>query len=231
MSHSKKTPTKIIDAGPPRHARRFRQIRLEVAAEAARIIATEGQHNYHAAKKKAADRIGTSERLALPSNSEVEEALRRYQGLYGGTAHVENLERLRGIAIDAMYYLERYNPRLVGPVLDGTANEHSRVTLHIFSDSIESVILHFLENGTPFSQEQRQIRWYDGGHRTVPLVVFERQDSVIELMVFDEVHLRQAPPSPIDGRPQRRATLADVECLLSEAVLPALLAEPAAPTA
>ncbi|MFC1720381.1 hypothetical protein ACFL00_04505 [Pseudomonadota bacterium] len=223
MSHSKKTPTKIIETGLPRHSRRIRQIRLEVATEAARIIATEGQHNYHAAKKKAAERIGTSERLALPSNSEVEEALRRYQGLYGGAAHVENLERLRGIAVEAMYYLEKYNPRLVGTVLDGTANKHSRVTLHVFSDSTETVILHFLESGTPFSQEQRQIRWHSGGHRTVPIIVFELQDSVIELMIFDEVHLRQAPPSPIDGKPQRRATLTDAECLLSESATAAFL--------
>jgi hypothetical protein len=191
-------------------------MRLEVATEAARIIATEGQHNYHAAKRKAALRIGTTERLALPSNSEVEDALRRYQGLYGGSAHLENLERLRGIAVDAMYHLQNYHPRLVGPVLEGTANEHSRVTLHVFSDSIESMILHFLENGIPFSQEQRQIRWFSGEHRTLPLIVFEREDAVIELMIFDEVHLRQAPPSPIDGKPQRRATLTDVECLLTE---------------
>jgi hypothetical protein len=218
MSHSKKTPTKAIDGGLPRHSRRFRQMRLEVAAEAARIIATEGQHNYHAAKRKAADRIGATERLALPSNSEVEDALRRYQGLYGGSAHVENLERLRGMAMDAMYHLQDFHPRLVGPVLDGTANEHSRVTLHVFSDSIESVVLHFLENGIPFSQEQRQIRWFNGDHRTLPLIVFERQDAVIELMIFDQVHMRQAPPSPIDGKPQRRATLSDVECLLTEAV-------------
>jgi hypothetical protein len=230
MSHSKKTPTKIIEGSLSRQGRRIRQIRQEVAAEAARIIATEGQHNYRAAKKKAAERLGTSERLALPSNSEVEDALRCYQDLYGGTAHVENLERLRGLAVEAMYYLEKYNPRLVGPVLDGTANQHSRVTLHVFSDSIESVILHFLESGKPFSQEQRQIRWYDGAHRTVPLVVFELMDSVIELMIFDEVQLRQAPPSPIDGKPQRRLTISDAECLLAEALAPSLLAEPALPT-
>jgi hypothetical protein len=216
MFHSKKIPTKAIEGCLPRHVRRYRQIRQEIAAEAARIIATEGQHNYRAAKKKAADRIGSTERHALPSNSEVEDALRRYQGLYGGAAHVENLEHLRGMAIDAMYHLQIYHPRLVGPVLDGTASEHSRVTLHVFSDSIESVILHFLENSIPFSQEQRQIRWFNGDHRTLPLIVFERDDTAFELMIFDEIHLRQAPPSPIDGKPQRRATLTDVECLLTE---------------
>ena len=75
MPRSKKTRTRSTEATPPRHIRRLKQIRLEVAAEAARIISTEGQHNYHAAKKKAAERIGVSERLALPSNIEVKEAL------------------------------------------------------------------------------------------------------------------------------------------------------------
>ena len=216
MSRSKKTRTKSIDESPPRHIRRLRQIRMEVASEAARIIATEGQHNYHAAKKKAAERVGVSERLALPSNIEVQKALLLYQELYGGAAHSENLEALRHLAMEAMQYFEQYNPRLVGAVLDGTASEHSRIALHVFSDSIESVILQYLQNGIPFSQEQRQIRWYDGTHRTVPLIVYEMAGAFVELTVFEQVYLRQAPPSPIDGKPQHRATLTDLECLLAE---------------
>jgi len=222
MSRSKKTRTKFTDPSPARHIRRLRQIRLEVAAEAARIIATEGQHNYHAAKKKAAERIGISDRLALPSNIEVKDALRRYQNLYGGAEHIDNLEFLRQTAILAMQSLEEFSPRLVGAVLDGTANRHSRISLHVFSDSSESLILYFLENGTPFSQEQRQIRWHDGKHRTLPMVVFELQGAVVELMIFAPVHLRQAPPSPIDGKPQRRATLCETECLLAESPAPAV---------
>ena len=217
MTRSRKTRTKSTEDSLPRHIRRLRQIRMEVASEAARIIATEGQHNYHAAKKKAAERIGVSERLALPSNIEVKEALLSYQDLYGGAAHSENLEALRLIAVEAMQHMEAFNPRLVGSVLDGTANEHSRIALHIFSDSTESVILHFLENSIPFSQEQRQIRWYDGTHRVVPLVIFELEGSAVELTILQPVHLRQAPPSPIDGKPQRRATLADLQCLLTDA--------------
>jgi hypothetical protein len=223
MPRSKKIHTKSTD--------RLRQIRLEVAAEAARIIATEGQHNYHAAKKKAAERIGVSERLALPSNIEVKDALRRYQRLYGGSAHSENLELLRRTAILAMQPLEKFKPRLVGAVLDGTANEHTRISLHIFSDSTETVILHFLEKAIPFSQEQRQIRWHDGKHRTVPLVVFELKGHAVELTIFAPLHLRQAPPSPIDGKPQRRATLTETECLLTESITPVLGMEPTNPIA
>jgi len=215
MFHQKKIRMKSTDRIPARHIRRLRQIRAEVAAEAARIIATEGQHNYHAAKKKAAERIGVSERLALPSNIEVKEALRSYQNLYGGTQHQDNLERLRNSAVKAMQILDAFNPRLVGSVLDGTAGDHSRISLHVFCDSPDSMVLHFLENGTPFHQEQRQIRWHNGKHRMIPLIVFELDEATVELIIFDPIILRQAPPSPIDGRPQQRATLSDVECLLA----------------
>lgn len=215
MPRSMKTRTRSTERAAPRHLRRLKQTRMEVAAEAARIIATEGQHNYHAAKKKAAERIGVSERLALPSNIEVKEALRRYQDLYGGSAHQENLEQLRRTAVRAMQLLDRFRPRLVGTVLDGTADEHSRVALHVFAESVESVVLFFVERDIPFSQEQRQIRWFTGEHRTVPLVVSELDGQVIELAVFEELHLRQAPPSPIDGKPQRRAALHEVEYLLA----------------
>ena len=189
-----------------------------MAAEAARIIATEGQHNYHAAKKKAAERIGVSDRMALPSNIEVKDALRTYQDLYGGSAHQENLESLRQTAIKAMQLLDPFNPRLVGAVLDGTASEHSRIALHVFAESVESVILYFLERDVPFSQEQRQIRWHNGEHRTVPLILSELDGQVVELAIFNEVDLRQAPPSPIDGKPQRRAALHEVEYLLAERI-------------
>lgn len=201
---------------PARHIRRLKQARAEVASEAARIIATEGQHNYHAAKKKAAERIGVSERLALPSNIEVKEALHSYQTLYGGVQHQDNLEKLRQTAVQVMQALDIFSPRLVGPVLDGTADEHSRIAIHVFSESTETIVLHFLENGIPYRQEQRQIRWHDGNHRMVPLLIFEFEIATVELSIFDLIDLRQAPPSPIDGKPQQRATLSDVECLLSD---------------
>jgi len=215
MPHQRKTRTKTTDAMPARHTRKFRQIRLELAAEAARIIATENQSNFHIAKKKAAERIGVSQRLALPSNLEVQDALQNYQRLYGGREHADNLERLRLVAANAMRRLQAFSPRLVGPVLDGTAGKHARVSLHLFCDGPENLLLHFLEEGIPFGQEQRQIRWHDGHHRTVPVMVIEQEGVKVELAVFSHIDLRQAPPSPIDGRPQQRASLFEVECLLS----------------
>lgn len=215
MSQQQKTRTKSTEALLPRHDRKLKQIRLEVAAEAARIIATEGQHNFHAAKKKAAARIGVNQRLALPSNMEVQEALQHYQRLYGGLEHADNLEHLRLVAVGVMNSLHDYCPRLVGSVLDGTAGKHSRIALHVFCDAPEELVLDLLEWGKPFNQEQRQIRWHDGSHRTVPILVVEEGGAAVELAIFTRIDLRQPPPSPLDGKPQHRANLYEVECLLA----------------
>ena len=218
MPRSKKIRTRFTDQPEPRHIRKMKQARLEVAAEAARILATEGQHNYHAAKKKAAERIGVSERLALPSNLEVKDALRSYQALYGGPEHRDTIEGLRQTAARVMRLLEAFQPRLVGSVLDGTANAHSRIALHIFADSVETAILFLADRNVVFDQEQRPIRWFNGQHRLVQVLVFEFDGVDVELVVFEPINLRQSPPSPIDGRPQHRASLAEVEYLLAQGI-------------
>lgn len=224
MARRKRTRTTSSDpatrASHPhasRGERKLRQIRRQVASEAARIMATEGQRNYMTAKRKAAERIGVNPRLALPSNLEVEDALRAYQGLYGGENHSRNLAALRETAVRAMRSLERFCPRLVGPVLDGTADHHSRVSLHLFSDPPDAIVLHLQDLGVGFRQEQRKIRWHDGRHRLIQLLVTEFDGTPIELALFEAIDLRQAPPSPVDGKPQRRASLPTVEELLSAA--------------
>ena len=117
-----------------------------------------------------------------------------------------------------MSALQGFQPRLVGSVLDGTANAHSRIALHVFPDSVESAVLFLADRNVAFDQEQRQIRWFNGDHRLVPVLVFEYDGADVELMLFEPVNLRQSPPSPIDGRPQHRATLAEVEYLLAQDV-------------
>lgn len=203
------------DLPSPRNARKLQQIRRDIAFEAARIMATEGQHNYMAAKRKAAERVGASTRMALPSNIEVEDALRAYQEFYGGERHSSHLSRLREVAIFVMRALDDFFPRLVGPVLDGTADAHSRVSLHLFSDPPDAIAMRLSEQGVAFREEQRRIRWHDGSHRLIQLLVTDVQGISVEMALFGAIDLRQAPPSPVDGRPQKRARLGEVENLLA----------------
>lgn len=220
MPRKKRTRTTSTDrrsggARISRSMRKLQQLRRDVAIEAARIMATEGQRNFKAAKRKAAERIGVNPRRALPSNLEVEDALRAYQGFYGGEAHSRQLQQLRRIAVSVMRALEAFRPRLVGPVLDGTADSHSRVSLQLFHDPTDGVLMHLRELGVSFHQEQRRIRWHDGSYRHVELLVTEFDGVSVELALFGSIDLRQAPPSPVDGRPQKRAGLPEVESLLA----------------
>jgi predicted nucleotidyltransferase len=186
-----------------------------IAAEAARIMVTQAQPNYRIAKQKAAQRLGAGAHTVLPSNVEVETALRAYQEFYGGAQHVERLQKLRECALRVMRSLESFHPRLVGPVLDGTADRHSRISLHVFNDPPDAVAVHLLDRGLAFGHEQRKIRWHDGSHRQVALLITQMENTEVELNLFNSLDLRQAPPSPVDGRPQKRAPISEVECLLS----------------
>lgn len=226
MPHRRKTRTTFTEPGsttgetgpaPSRSARKLQQLRRDVAQEAARIMATEAQHNYRAAKQKAAARVGVSSRLALPSNREVEAALRAYQSFYGGAQHDRSLASLRETAVKVMHALEPYDPRLVGPVLEGTADRFSRVSVHLFCDPPDAVAMELTERGIGYRQEERKIRWHDGSHRRVPMLVTEVDGHTVELALFGRKDLRQAPPCPVRGHPQRRAGVAEVECLLAGA--------------
>jgi len=192
------------------------RVRQEIAAEAARIMATEGQRSFLAAKQKAARRLGASSRTSLPSNSEVERALRDWQHLYGGAEHELALLELRQAAVSAMRFLADFRPRLVGPVLEGTADEYSRVSLHVFADDPDAVVHFLMERHVPFTQESRRIRWHDGSGRDLEIIVIEGAGQPVELIQMIGPDARQAPPSPVDGRAQRRASLAEVEQLIAD---------------
>ncbi len=215
MSARKKIHTTATERLSTRNNKKLSQIRREIAAEAARIMVTQTQFNFRIAKQKAAERLGISSRVALPSNVEVEAALRAYQGFYGGMQHLHHIQEMREIALRVMRSLELFCPRLVGPVLDGTADKHARVSLHVFHDPPDAVAAHLMEHGLSFHAEQRKIRWHDGSYRHIPLLVTDAEGITVELALFSHVDLRQAPLSPVDGRPQKRAPLSEVECLLT----------------
>lgn len=198
-------------------SRQNSRLRQQVAAEAARILATEGQRNYGQAKRKAASRLGMSGRAGMPSNSEIAEELKRYQNLYGGEQHAERVTQLRAAAIEAMQFFGRFRPKLVGPVLEGTADRHSRISLHLFCETPDEVVSFLLDRGIRFEQETRRIRWHDDSFRDLDLVVIEAGGESFELALMAGGSWRQPPPDPVDGRAQRRAGTAEVERLLTEA--------------
>src|SRR3712207_1339510 len=91
--------------------------RSRIAHLAARLMAEDGIEDYAAAKRKAARQAGVADTRQLPTNDEIDEALRTHQTLYGGDAHVARLHELRTRALEIMRELTRFNPYLTGSVL------------------------------------------------------------------------------------------------------------------
>ena len=217
MPVRKRIHTTFTDRFPLQAANKQDHTRQAIAAEAARIMVTQSQFNYRIAKQKAAERLRICSGASMPSNAEVENALRAYQAFYGGRQHSSHLQKLRSIALTVMRSLQAFRPRLVGPVLDGTADEHARVSLHVFNDPPDAVALYLLDNKLVFHDELKKIRWHDGSYRHVPQLVTDADGVEVELTLFSCLGLRQAPLSPVDGRPLKRAPLSEVECLLTNA--------------
>jgi hypothetical protein len=200
-----------------RYLTRGDQLRRALAQEAARIMAEHGIRDFLVAKRKAAERLGVVDGAAmLPKNREIESALAEYQRLFGGETHLEALHAQRRAALSAMRYLQEFEPRLVGAVLSGTATEHSEVQLHLFAEPAESVSLKLLDEGIPHEVTERRVKLNPERVRAFPGVRFQMDNQPIEATVFPTDGIRQAPVSPVDGRPMRRANAFEVEALLQE---------------
>ncbi|MBS0569303.1 MAG: hypothetical protein JSS28_01745 [Proteobacteria bacterium] len=196
-------------------ARPAASLRHRIALEAARLISEHGIRDYQLAKRKAAERLRARDESSLPKNREIEDALREHQRLFHGDDQPTQLRVLREAACEAMRYFARFEPRLVGPVLDGTADVHSAVCLHLFCDTPESVIDMLGDAAIAFAEDHRRLRIDGERFGDFPVLKIRQADVCFDLTVLPADAIRQAPLDRAGERPMRRAALATVEGLLS----------------
>ena len=199
-----------------RRAVRSENLRLALAQEAARVMAEHGIRDFLAAKRKAAERFGVVDSAVLPKNIEIEAALAQYQRLFAADSHAESLLTQRHAALRAMRCLSDFAPRLVGSVLSGTATPHCDVQLHLFADPAEAVMINLMDRSIPHEVTERRVKMSVERVLAYPAVRFTIDDQGIDATVFPADGIRQAPVSPVDGKPMRRANLGEVEALIEE---------------
>ena len=175
----------------------------------------EGVRDYQLAKRKAIQRLNLPWDKNLPGNDEIEAALTDYLRLFHGARLEADRRRLRRLALDAMQFLERFDPRLVGAVLAGTVIADTPVQLHVTADTPEMVGLWLQEHGIPFEQGERRARFNGERQENVPQFRFTADGVTVELYVFTLEEARAAPLSPVDGKPMKRAGRREVERLLA----------------
>lgn len=190
--------------------------RSRIAHLAARLMAQDGIEDYALAKRKAARQAGMPETRELPTNEEVEEALRTYQQIYHYEEHRNRLRVLRETAVRAMRELARFNPHLTGSVLNGNAGKYADVNLQLFTDNEKAVELYLIDRRIPYKSAQSRL--YSGEERrTVPVYTLNDQGTDIELTVLSTLDLRGPLRTSPEGKNIERAKLQAVEQLLAEA--------------
>ena len=190
--------------------------RSQIAREAPRLMLEGGMRDFQLAKRKAASRLGVFDRGEMPTNLEIEEALSDYQRLFRADSQPRKLTELRRSAFNAMVFLLEYEPRLVGSVLGGTADEHSVVELHLYSDAPEEIGLFLDSKGVPYELGEKRLRIGPDDTRLYPAFGFFAGESPIELTVLPWRMHRRPPISPVTGKAMARAGVDKVRKLLDD---------------
>lgn len=188
------------------------EMRMRIAAAAARIMAEEGIDNFALAKRKAARRLGAADSEALPANDEIEAELRDYLALYQADEHPERIAELRRVALHAMQALEQFSPYLTGPVLAGLAGPYAEIDLQLFPESTKEVELFLLDRDIPYSASDER-RYAGDRAREVAVISLTWQGVPLRLSVFDPRDERAATKTTPAGRAAARAGIAEVRAL------------------
>lgn len=196
------------------HTSRDRQMRQRLAQEAARIMVESGNRDFLMAKRKAAAHLSATDTRQLPSNQEIELALREYLRLFRSTTQPQALQILRQAAVTAMKFFQAYEPRLTGPVLAGTADANTPVTLHVFCDTAEDISFKLMEHHIPFETIDKNLRLTADEYETFPGFRFLADDIQMEIVVFPRSRHVPLPLSPVDGKPMQRANLTTLQALI-----------------
>lgn len=199
---------------PKSRSRRDSNLRRHIAYIAARMIAEDGVADYATAKQKAARQAGLADANQLPDNSEIEEALREYQGLYQSEEQPARLRELRLIAVKVMREFEEFRPVLVGSVLNGTAGQHSDVNLQLYTDDAKALTMFLINRRYRFEENSKSVR-RGGRVEDVPQITLDVDDATVTLTVLDHDDERVAVRSRSDPDAPQRARLAEVEALLA----------------
>lgn len=198
------------------HRREQLQLRRErVAAGAAQLIARLGLADYREAKQRAARELGFADESSLPSDALVREQVLRYQRLFRGEDQALALRARREAALEAMDFFHAHHPRLVGAVLDGTADAGSPVRLHLFAENPDDIARYLLDADMPTrTQVERRLTLAPGQRETFQAWLFTARGIDFEVTALPLALLRQ-PPLGEDGKPMARANAAAVRILLA----------------
>jgi len=116
---------------------------------AAEIIIEEGVSDYLYAKKKAAKYLNYNSYQILPSNNEIDEAIREHQATFP-TNNAEDFIFYKEIAIKIMNELKPFNPLITGTLQEGRVINNQKILINLFADNFKEIEYFLLSNNYQF---------------------------------------------------------------------------------
>jgi hypothetical protein len=180
-------------------ARQSKHIRFQVAHKAAQMMAEEGISDYAFAKRKAAKFFRLMDGDALPSNDEINVAIKEHQAIYFDEEHEERLKILRLEALSLMKKLIAFNPHLTGSALDGTAGRYPTLHIQLYADSMKEVEFFLLNQNIAYETRDRKSRTKDPTQdkKIIPILTLEGSMGPIELLIYhiDDLKINKSKAS------------------------------------
>jgi hypothetical protein len=109
-----------------------------------------------------------------------------------------------------MALLETFDPHLTGPVLNGTAGQHSEINLQLFWDDEKELEFFLLNRRIDYARGEARL-----GQASYPSFRIHDERGTIVLILYPRAALGQLKRTQADGSP-RRLRLPQVRTLMTE---------------
>ena len=174
-----------------------------VAARAAEIIMEEGITDYLFANRNAAKYLGLLSNDNLPSNHEIDKALKDYQNIFQEEVDSEIIVKIKNEAISIMDLFKDFNPHLTGQLLDGLIPKFPKIQISLFTDNLKEVEYILLNNNITFDVKDKTYQEKLSKKKStkkIPTFILEGFWFPIELKIYFESDVYQKKNNLLDNK-------------------------------
>lgn len=192
------------------------KLRRQIVFESARLMYSRQESEYYRAKMKAARKLcrGWIKPSDLPSNAEIRQEIQRFAALHEGDSQRENLLKMRIDALHIMRLLERFKPHLIGSTLTGHVRHGSDIDIHVFTTSVDAVVMTLQDEGYDCDVERKRVRKH--GEERLFTHIHVRDRFPVEITCYAADLIAYRFKSSITGLAIERASIHELELCIAE---------------
>ena len=165
-----------------------KNIKISVANLAAQMIMEEGIEDYLFAKKKAAKSLGLNENMSLPSNSQIDNAIKDFNKIFNQDVDIEFLEHFKTQALNVMSMFKNFRPHLMNQLSEGIIPKFPEIKINLFTDNLKDI--EYIILNSEISYEFREVKMNSkvGGNsiKSIPTFYLDNLPIPAEIKVYFE---------------------------------------------